>query len=62
MTRLALVMIARDEGPRIARALESGNFGQSIRVRNETTKETFNTVITGPQQTSLTASPAAISE
>lgn len=46
----------------VARALESGNFGQSIRVRNETTKETFNTVITGPQQTSLTASPAAISE
>lgn len=33
----------------VARALEGGAYGQTIRVRNDTTRETFHVVITGPQ-------------
>lgn len=33
----------------VAKALEGGAYGQTIRVRNETTRELFQVVITGPQ-------------
>ncbi len=33
----------------VARALEGGAYGQTIRVKNETTKDVFHVVITGPQ-------------
>lgn len=34
----------------VARALEAGTFGQTIRVRNETTKDIFDVTMTGPQE------------
>ena len=37
----------------VARAMESGTFGQTIRVRNEVTKEVFEVTLTGPQQATL---------
>ena len=39
----------------VARALESGNYGQSIRVRNEATRETFNVTVIGAERTSLSS-------
>ncbi|HRK31460.1 MAG TPA: flagellar basal body P-ring formation chaperone FlgA [Tepidisphaeraceae bacterium] len=33
----------------VARAMEGGSYGQTIRVKNETTKDIFEVVITGPQ-------------
>ncbi len=33
----------------VARAMESGSFGQTIRVKNEATREVFQVVLTGPQ-------------
>jgi len=36
-----------------ARAIENGTFGQSIKVKNETTKETLVVTITGPQRAEL---------
>jgi len=33
----------------VARALEGGSYGQSIRVRNEATREIFEVTLTGPQ-------------
>lgn len=33
----------------VARALEGGTYGQSIKVRNEVTKDVFDVVLTGPQ-------------
>ncbi len=37
----------------VARAMESGSLGQTIKVKNETTKDIFDVVLTGPQQGSL---------
>lgn len=34
----------------VARALEAGTYGQTIRVRNETTKDIFDVTMTGPQE------------
>lgn len=34
----------------VARALEAGTYGQTIRVRNETTKDVFEVTMTGPQE------------
>jgi flagella basal body P-ring formation protein FlgA len=33
----------------VARAMESGSFGQTIRVKNEATKEIYQVILTGPQ-------------
>ena len=41
----------------VARAMESGAYGQAIRVRNETTKDTFEVVLTGPQQATMDPLP-----
>jgi flagella basal body P-ring formation protein FlgA len=48
----------------VAKALEGGAFGQSVRVRNETTREVFRATLTGPQTATLSpgvpdAKPAA---
>ncbi len=37
----------------VGRAMESGTFGQTIRVRNELTRDVFEVVMTGPQTASL---------
>lgn len=37
----------------VAKALEGGAFGQTIRVRNETTRELYQVVVTGPQTASV---------
>jgi flagella basal body P-ring formation protein FlgA len=36
-----------------ARALESATFGQSVRLRNETTHDVFQAIVTGPQQADM---------
>jgi flagella basal body P-ring formation protein FlgA len=33
----------------VARAMESGSYGQTIRVKNEATKEIYEVILTGPQ-------------
>jgi flagella basal body P-ring formation protein FlgA len=47
----------------VARAMESGAFGETIRVRNEATKDIYDVVLTGPQEGRLgpAASPAVAS-
>jgi flagella basal body P-ring formation protein FlgA len=39
----------------VARALEPGSLGQTIRVKNEATKDVFEVVLTGPQTASMTS-------
>ena len=41
----------------VARAMESGAYGQAIRVRNETTHDVLEVVLTGPQQASMDPIP-----
>lgn len=53
----------------VARALEGGAYGQTIRVKNETTREVFQVVINGPQTAAVgpvevqtsSAAPAGVS-
>ena len=33
----------------VARAMESGSYGQTIKVKNEATKEIYEVILTGPQ-------------
>jgi len=42
----------------VAKALEPGSFGQTIKVKNETTKEQFDVTVTGAQTASLNSPPA----
>jgi flagella basal body P-ring formation protein FlgA len=37
----------------VAKAMEEGSFGQSIKVRNEATKDVFDVTLTGPQTASM---------
>lgn len=37
----------------VARAMEAGSLGQTVKVKNETTHDIYDVVITGPQQASL---------
>jgi flagella basal body P-ring formation protein FlgA len=37
----------------VARSMEAGSLGQTIKVKNETTRDIYDVVITGPQQASL---------
>jgi flagella basal body P-ring formation protein FlgA len=39
----------------VARAMEGGSLGQTIKVKNETTKDIYDVVLTGPQQAALNA-------
>jgi flagella basal body P-ring formation protein FlgA len=41
----------------VARAMESGSYGQAVRVRNETTRDVFEVVLTGPQQATMDPLP-----
>ncbi|HMB96029.1 MAG TPA: flagellar basal body P-ring formation chaperone FlgA [Tepidisphaeraceae bacterium] len=44
----------------VARAMEGGAYGQTIRVKNEATKDIYQVVITGPQQATMNlTSPVA---
>lgn len=42
----------------VGRALESGSYGQAVKVRNETTRDVFEVVMTGPQQGTMDPLPA----
>jgi flagella basal body P-ring formation protein FlgA len=58
------VTITLDQGTvkirTVARALEGGSFGQTIRVKNEATKDVYQVVITGPQSATMNlAAPVA---
>jgi flagella basal body P-ring formation protein FlgA len=37
----------------VAKALEAGTYGQTIRVKNETTRDTFQVILTGPQTATM---------
>jgi flagella basal body P-ring formation protein FlgA len=39
----------------VATAMEAGGYGQTIRVRNETTRDVFDVTLTGPQEATLSA-------
>ncbi len=41
----------------VARAMEGGSFGQSIRCKNDTTGATFEVVLTGPQSATMGPAP-----
>ena len=43
----------------VGKALEGGSYGETIRVKNEATKDVYQVVLTGPQEGSV--APAAIS-
>jgi flagella basal body P-ring formation protein FlgA len=43
----------------VAKALESGSHGQTIRVRNEATKEIFQVMLTGPQTATMNLNATA---
>jgi flagella basal body P-ring formation protein FlgA len=45
----------------VGRALEIGCYGQVVKVKNDTTGDTFDVVMTGPQQGSMDPLPAVIS-
>ena len=34
----------------VGRAMETGSFGQTIKVRNETTNDTYEVILSGPQE------------
>jgi flagella basal body P-ring formation protein FlgA len=43
----------------VAKALEGGSFGQTIRVKNETTRDVFEVTLTGPQTATMNTPSAA---
>ncbi|HEY2585283.1 MAG TPA: flagellar basal body P-ring formation chaperone FlgA [Tepidisphaeraceae bacterium] len=43
----------------VGRAMETGSFGQAVKVRNESTKDIFEVVLTGPQQGTMDPLPPA---
>jgi flagella basal body P-ring formation protein FlgA len=43
----------------VARAMEEGSYGQTIKVKNEGTKDVFEVVLTGPQEATLGPAQAA---
>jgi flagella basal body P-ring formation protein FlgA len=45
----------------VAKAMEGGSFGQSIRVKNESTKDVFEVTLTGPQTATMNT-PSTASE
>ena len=45
----------------VAKALEGGCFGQTIRVKNEATKDVYQVVLTGPQEASMTPDATVVS-
>ena len=45
----------------VGRALEIGSYGQVVKVKNDTTGDTFDVILTGPQQGSMDPLPAVTS-
>ena len=43
----------------VAKAMEGGSYGQTIRVKNETTRDVFQVVLTGPQTATMNLAAAA---
>jgi flagella basal body P-ring formation protein FlgA len=43
----------------VAKAMEGGCYGQTIRVKNEATKDVYQVILTGPQEGSVAAAAAA---
>ena len=43
----------------VGRAMETGSFGQTIKVRNETTNDTYEVILAGPQEGTVGAPAAA---
>ncbi|MGH7176351.1 MAG: flagellar basal body P-ring formation chaperone FlgA [Tepidisphaeraceae bacterium] len=41
----------------VARATEAGSFGQTIRVKNEATRDVYQVIVTGPQEATLNSAP-----
>ena len=41
----------------VGRAMEEGAYGQAVKVRNESTRDIFEVVMTGPQQGTLDPLP-----
>jgi flagella basal body P-ring formation protein FlgA len=41
----------------VATAMESGSYGQTIRVRSETTRDIFEVTLTGPQEATMSSNP-----
>lgn len=56
------VTVSLDQGSvkikTVAKAMENGVYGQTIRVKNETTRDVFQVVMTGPQQATMSAGTA----
>ncbi len=42
----------------VGKALEGGSYGQTIRVKNESTRDVYQAVLTGPQEASMTSPDA----
>ena len=42
----------------VAQAMESGSYGQTIRVRNEETRDIFEVTMTGPQTATMDSAPS----
>ena len=43
----------------VGKALEGGSYGETIRVKNEATKDVYQVVLTGPQEATMAPPPAA---
>jgi flagella basal body P-ring formation protein FlgA len=43
----------------VARAMEEGSYGQTIRVKNEGTKDVYQVTLTGPQEATMGPPPTA---
>jgi flagella basal body P-ring formation protein FlgA len=41
----------------VVRAMESGSYGQTVRVKNEATNDTYEAIITGPQEATMSPVP-----
>jgi flagella basal body P-ring formation protein FlgA len=46
----------------VGKAMEGGSYGQTIRVKNEATRDVYQVVLTGPQEASMATPPAAAPE
>ena len=42
----------------VAKALEGGSYGQTIRVKNEATRDVYEVILTGPQEATMPAPDA----
>jgi flagella basal body P-ring formation protein FlgA len=44
----------------VARAMEEGSYGQTIKVKNEATKDVYEVVLTGPQEATMGPAPDSV--